>query len=71
MYIHVCTYVCPYPYPQSIGVQGYSTLHCIRGRVEMRPALERPIKQVERELGNMNITSPTGETPAIPPGEGT
>jgi parkin len=43
-----------------IGVQGYSTLHCIRGAVEIQPvALRKPaLTQMESQLAHMNIESP-------------
>ena len=60
--------------PQDIGVQGYSTLHCIRG-VEIRPAIpsQKPIDltKMESQLVHMNIAqSPEEAPPTLPSGEG-
>lgn len=54
-----------------IGVQGYSTLHCIRGRLDVQVTMTSPLKDAESQLGTMNIggQSPTAVQPQ--PQEGT
>ena len=49
--------------PQDIGVQGYSTLHCIRGAVEIQPVSSKKpsLTQMESTLAHMNIESPQDE----------
>jgi parkin len=55
-----------------IGVQGYSTLHCIRGAaVEIQPVI-KPIAHVERELAHMNVAeSPQGQPSTLNTSGGT
>jgi parkin len=52
--------------PQDIGVQGYSTLHCIRGAVEIQPVSSKKpsLTQMESTLAHMNIESPQDEAEA-------
>ena len=53
---------------QDIGVQGYSTLHCIRFRgFDIKMAT--PLKQVEHALASMNVEHPQA-TPTSPPVNG-
>ena len=58
------THTHTHTHTQDIGVQGYSTLHCIRGAVEIQPiAIQKPISQVESALAQMNISQSLEEPP--------